>query len=511
MKSVWKMRPSKNALFALSPALIYMAAMAVILRRCLMDDAYIGLRFLDNLLSGNGLVFNPSEKVEGITNIGWIIFIAPFSFIMQIPIAAKAVGAALAAVTVILCWLIALRLNEGKNGWYYVLPVPLLVAGQFDFLYFSLAGMETALLSAILCLALWLVMIDRYRILTGFLCAFAFTVHPESALVFPVYVLLILALKRESLKECLVPGLAFVSFITAFTMLRYLYYGDLLPHTFQAKPAGWKEIIKAMWVVSRGWNTNLTPPYNNLIAFIVMACGGLLLYKKLPRAVAFMAATVVAGLLFCIYAPQDWTFMGRYFAPYLPVAVILFWRGLVEIHERLLKNLIGGRKLNLLIAAYASLIIGLGLFDAAYLLRQGNRERYPGYVIFAERLVGPSLWVRDNVPDDAVVATRRIGALGYYSKKRIFDYKFGLVDREIAALKKKAGTEFRSPDHPALAEIWPRVSPDYVLEDSPVIEAVVARSGRSMEEFEIHGISYRVIKSFRIGADVDWTLCEKIK
>lgn len=43
------------------------------------DDAYITLRYSRNLWQGQGLVFNPGEHVEGITNLGWALLLAPFT------------------------------------------------------------------------------------------------------------------------------------------------------------------------------------------------------------------------------------------------------------------------------------------------------------------------------------------------------------------------------------------------------------------------------------------------
>ena len=42
-----------------------------------VDDAYIGFRFLDNWLDGQGMVFNPEERVEGYTNFLWLVILAP--------------------------------------------------------------------------------------------------------------------------------------------------------------------------------------------------------------------------------------------------------------------------------------------------------------------------------------------------------------------------------------------------------------------------------------------------
>ena len=40
------------------------------------DDAFISFRYAENLVEGRGLVFNEGERVEGITNIGWTLWLA---------------------------------------------------------------------------------------------------------------------------------------------------------------------------------------------------------------------------------------------------------------------------------------------------------------------------------------------------------------------------------------------------------------------------------------------------
>ena len=62
--------------------LILAAAVAAVLATGLWwfhympDDAYIGLRYARNLSVGEGLVFNPGERVEGYTNFLWVIILA---------------------------------------------------------------------------------------------------------------------------------------------------------------------------------------------------------------------------------------------------------------------------------------------------------------------------------------------------------------------------------------------------------------------------------------------------
>ena len=501
---------TKKSLIVLAPALAYLLFIAALSRGFFMDDAFIGFRYVQNLIAGNGLVFNPGERVEGITNLGWLLVLTPFSYLLEITIAAKILGLVCAAAAVVLAYLVALRVNRGKSFWLLVAPVPMLIAVQFDFAYFSLSGMETGLLAALLAAAAYLVAIDRGPYLLGFILAFAFLVHPETVLVFPLFLAFISAAEPRELRQYYRAAGVFLACIGAFTLGRYLYFHDLLPHTFYAKPSPLKSMVKELQLAAKGWDTNFSPPYSGLLALAFMMLGGVSLYQKSRRPALFMAAATVTAAVFAVYAPEDWTYMGRYFAPCVPLAAILFWRGLVDAHEALLQGMTARGRIRALLLGYFLIILCVGFSDAFLHLRDASTDRYPGYVLTSRGLKAPARWIRDNVPDSAVIASRRIGALGYYSEKKIFDWKFGLVDREIAALRQSSGAEFNYPTHPALQEVWPRRAPAYVLEDSHVIKAIINENKGSEERFEIHGIPYRVLKKFKIGADVDWVLCERI-
>ena len=61
--------------------LILLAIAIIFVIHCLsldftQDDAYISYRYAENFIQGNGLVFNPGERVEGYTNFLWIILLS---------------------------------------------------------------------------------------------------------------------------------------------------------------------------------------------------------------------------------------------------------------------------------------------------------------------------------------------------------------------------------------------------------------------------------------------------
>src|SRR6185369_9697727 len=83
-----------------------------------------------------------------------------------------------------------------------LLAPPLVLAASFEFLFFSLAAMETALLACLLlCMAVCATR-NAQSVLLPILGALAFTVHPEAVLVYPLFVVLRLIARPQSPDPC---------------------------------------------------------------------------------------------------------------------------------------------------------------------------------------------------------------------------------------------------------------------------------------------------------------------
>jgi hypothetical protein len=505
------MKPIPRTAFALLPALALFALIAFILRRDCMDDAYIGLRCLHHFLTGQGFAFNPPDRIEAVTNIGWLLALAPLAPLIGEVAAAKIAGLALAVVVAALAFIIALdqARESGRSAWLYAAPVPILVATQADFALFSQLGMETALLAALILAAA--VLVRRGRLVAAALvCAFAFLTHPEAGLIFPLFLAITAATQPERIKDLRAPLLVFAGAIAAVTLVRHFYFSAWLPHTFEAKSTSPGALIKSAYHLLTAANRNAPYPLDNLIGFGLMIYGLAAIPASARAGARLLAAAALAGLILAAYAPADWSNLARYFAPYAPAGLILLWTGLTAAQERLLADRLGPRRLAGLIAAWLVLLAGLGLANTYSQLRPSARGKYPGYVLFARELVAPSRWVRDHTPPDAVIASRRIGALGYYSQRPIFDYKFGLAEPEVVELHRAAGEDFNYPTNPALRELWQRRAPDYVMEDNVIFDAIIHEQSASYDRFEIHGLAYRELKRFRLGPKMEWVLCEKV-
>ena len=419
-------------------------------------------------------------------------------------------GIALVGATVILTYLIALRLMGEKSDYVFALPIPLLVVTYYVYVYFSLAGMETAMLALLLSLIVYLSLLDRYKILIAVLASFAFLVHPECILIYPLALLIDLKRNIREWRKHLGPVIVFSGAIIAFTISRYLYYGSILPNTFYAKPSQAVTVFGGFVGLFSSTNSNIPAPFNGILIAMLLFFGIRHFWKAFRTPSAYILAIVLVGLLFCIYSQPDWSGMGRYFAPYVPVAFIAFWMGLIVIHEKLLSDLMSKANQAKLLMLYAAIMIGGNLFIGLNALGQASVNLYPAFVLTSEPLIEPALWIRDNLPKDCIIATRRIGALSYYSQKNVFDYKFGLTNKEVSKLVNKHKRHFNNLCDPELKQIWKKVSPDYILEDLVIVEAAIRASKGKRERFEVHGIPYRLIKSFPISKTNEWLLCEKI-
>ena len=112
------------------------------------------------------------------------------------------------------------------------------------------------------------------------------------------------------------------------TLLRFVYFDDLLPNTFYSKPSDLHTAVQNVYAFLMGQNTNVAFPITGWLAIPLLLLGYVRLRRSTRAAADMLAAVSATGLILAVYSSPDWTGLPRYFAPYLPAAPILFWAGL---------------------------------------------------------------------------------------------------------------------------------------------------------------------------------------
>jgi arabinofuranosyltransferase len=221
--------------------LVMSVGSTIILRKARVgvDDAYISYRYASNLVGGFGLVYNPGERVEGYTNLLYVLLMAcgllltdaygifPFSFLVNLVFACCSLG-------IFFWWL------RREYGERVALAGAIVFACNMSFYYWVSSGMETIpvlfiqlliwMATEIVCekpLAKgWWTLLCVATIVSVLMRADGFTV--------PLFALAYLICRNEWKRAT---SLAAVLAITATGLIlwRYQYYGYTLPNTYYAK------------------------------------------------------------------------------------------------------------------------------------------------------------------------------------------------------------------------------------------------------------------------------------
>lgn len=423
---------------------------------CLHDDAYISFRYARNLVRGAGLVMNPGERVEGVTNFLWTVLFAPVialgldpAFVAQLAGAVLSLGLIGAAF-----WFSERRLG---GGWFSLIT-PGLLALNLAFVMESLSGLETLAFAALV-FAAYVTFLEERRDerrapgLWGVWCAVATAVRPEGGLVFAVLAVwsAVGVWRGEPAARLRRAALLYAALVAPLFAFRLIYYGQLLPNTFYTK-VGYTaaQLVRGYRYTRYTFVYTMTLPMT--ILALVVPCLRFLHSRPVPRVpvapqswtrlfagkprdealgVAWVLVSVYIGYVWAVGGDYEPT--GRFHAPILVLFYLLFQESL-----RTLGLWLGERIPKLRIPAVV-LALGAAVFVAqqsgtrilAVLETRGwpqARRTHNGQL----RAVGE--WLHTNTTPNTLIAVSSIGALPYYADRPTLDM-MGLTDPHIGRRK----------------------------------------------------------------------------
>jgi arabinofuranosyltransferase len=415
-----------------------------------VDDAFIGFRYAENLVRGQGLVFNPGERVEGYTNFLWVILMAPFIALSGDPETdAKALGCIASALTLAA----VVRFGPSSPRFREVAWVaPIFLATSPAFALWTTAGMETPLYT---CLLTWAVVLAAEGLETGdpapvigVLLGAAALTRPEGAGIALVLGLLSWRLgpATSAFRRALLLSVgAFLLIFLPYFLWRWSYYGRLLPNTYYAK------VGDAPSQMTRGLvYTQAFFAYSGY--WLLLPLAGLLWYRQ-RRAAALLGGLTAVLALCAIVVGGDALPMFRFLVPLLPAFFLLLALGAAGLLERLGPRPYARLALGVVLFCFAAGAVLPGFTGATYEdVRRDLRE------VSAWKEVGA--WLRDHAAPTATIAVIPAGAIPYYSKLRSIDM-LGLNDATIAH-RKMPGLGTGIPGHE-------KFDIDYVLSRRPDI------------------------------------------
>lgn len=214
--------------------------------RFLCDDAYISFRHAENLLAGNGLVFNAVERVEGITNFLWTLQIAAIWGITGLGPGGIALFLGMASTGAMLVVFVGLARSSPLGRDSAMLLGLLLLACNHSIAVWSTSGLEQRQFTLFMLAAIALVHRAKGRVDLMVAASFALVLaelsRPEVLLFagcLGAWVVVDgwrdrLAWRSVAASVAALLG-PFALMVALHTLARWLYYGALLPNTYYAK------------------------------------------------------------------------------------------------------------------------------------------------------------------------------------------------------------------------------------------------------------------------------------
>jgi arabinofuranosyltransferase len=229
-------------LLILLPATVF----SLLLFKCLpffADDAFISLRYAERLLDGKGLTWNDGERVEGYSNLLWVLVVALFGkFGMDLEIAGHVVCI---LATVLACGALVYLANQKQLHYISKLSAVLALVTSWPVVYWTAGGLEATLHMALIT---WVAVIGWLRFYENKIGGSVFILslllglisinRPDGAIFIGVFSLLfLLPNSQETRKEAVYIFLLSLILPICQVLFRIYYYGDPLPNTYYAKVA----------------------------------------------------------------------------------------------------------------------------------------------------------------------------------------------------------------------------------------------------------------------------------
>ena len=401
----------------------------------LFDDAMISMRYGWNLAHGQGLVWNPSERVEGFTNLGMTLCMACASLFFSKSAAVLAIqifGAAVMLALAFICATIgrtALHTDESRsNRW--IVPVFFCTGLAFYPLhYWTLMGMENGLQAVFLYAGILFALARekdaRFSPSIPIFLALAYITRPDSAV--PAACIMVFRLvgiirRPGGLKSVFKETAVLAAAVIAVSVFRYSYYGEWMPNTYTLKVTGHPLAVRTLsgfrYVKLFWWNRN----------FIVVGAALLGCFVR-PTGFKFLLLSIlIATSTYQIYVGGDAFAHFRMQAHYIPALLLLLLLGMTDIAERF-----GAfRRIHLLksVTILFVFLCAFYLLNTDYLAELSFKKRALD-VGNNRRHADLAFRLNEVLTQDAAIAVFYAGTIPYYVDSKAIDL-LGKSDKHVA-------------------------------------------------------------------------------
>lgn len=399
-----------------------------------IDDSFITYRYARNILSGNGFVYNPGERIMGTTTPFYTFSMVLLAALTggtnaPFPELALTLNTVADALTCVVLWQIGKKLDAEPAGFI----TGLIWAVAPYSVTFAIGGLETSVYVFLLSTSIYFYLIERH-IPAALLASFSILTRPDAIILIGPLILSRLFYaqhRREKIQigeivAFLLPGLAWGIFAT-------LYFGTPIPHSVTAKIAvyqlqKWDSFIRLI--------QHYAVPFlaQHVIGTLAIVIGIFIFpffyvvgikrsISNHPKIVPFALYPLLYLIIFSLPNPLIFRW---YLTPPLPAYFLFILIGAHQIFTTLVKAVTSEHAiLNNYLPSVLLLIFFLSTTLAAWHVHPDHGPDRPApkmawiqleilYRQVSELLSG-------KITSDQVLAAGDVGVLGFYTNAKILD------------------------------------------------------------------------------------------
>lgn len=425
------------------------------------DDTYIHLQFARNLLRGDGFSFNRGEPTYGSTSPLWVFMIAAGGVVSSnLLIISKILSICFTLGSIVLFALLAKSFLQVS---LYVFACTLVWSVDSWFLRWAPSGMETSCALFFLLLGLFLYRAERSSAkkiyISPLVCALFTLIRPEGVLLFLLCILDQAVHVRQRIQSLVNFLLAYIFILTPWVLFAYVHCGDFVPNTFIAKSSspyfGFDQWTHSLFLVfkfvvsNRLWETILI-----IIGVVLFSWKNGLKKEWFGEDAKWFVIAAWMVLLPIVYIVKGLPVVTRYLLLITPAVILSGFYFLIRIFQyaRIRDSIQKWIVLTLVILSLTlnAIVSWAVVYPHVRQFTEGMRECF----------IPIGKWFAAESPEKTTIAALDIGALGFFSERRILDLG-GLITPGILPLLNQHDPEELADSYPYLELSLPRA--DYIV------------------------------------------------
>ncbi len=404
-----------------------------------LDDPWIHLTFAKNLVDYHSFSYFKNEmSTAGSTSPIYTLFLAAGFFITSNEmILSYVLGIAFLILSSVFFYKLS-SYDFGKEGVYALLVTAVFLADKW-MNFISVSGMETTMFIFILIATAYFYRQKQVIPFAVFVSLILWS-RPDGlafigAIVVDIFIQNYFAKTNSDIKlfsknDFVKIGIVAAVFFALYVIMNYTLSGSLLPNTYNAKLTYYAPEFRSQADFLKGevWGYFTAGSYAIvMVGFFAGTIFALLdLFKKKYNN-NFLYVIFIFAFIFIYWYKLPYAHrFGRYMMPVIPFMIIVSSVGFKEFFKA-----VGKFMNNRTVAIYGTVVMLILITALSFTNYLDNKSEYIKECKYInDRQVMAAKWIKKNTNENDIIATHDVGAIGFYSQRKIVDVA-GLVTPEL--------------------------------------------------------------------------------